>query len=46
MNGEDGAKSISDVLWERGVKKFEFILDEGLTVTNKIIPGMEEQVAL
>ena len=44
--GVDGALAISDLLWERGVRKFEFIVDEGLTVTNKIVLGMREQTAL
>ncbi|XP_052780616.1 N-fatty-acyl-amino acid synthase/hydrolase PM20D1.2-like [Mya arenaria] len=46
VTGLDGAKAISDMLWERGVRKFEFIVDEGLTVTNGIIPGMTSQTAL
>jgi len=46
VGGYDGAKSISDVLWKRGVKQFEFILDEGLTVTNQIVPGLDRQAAL
>lgn len=46
VSGFDGAKSISDLLWERGVRKFEYILDEGLTLLNGIIPGMKDQVAM
>ncbi|XP_052781175.1 N-fatty-acyl-amino acid synthase/hydrolase PM20D1.2-like isoform X2 [Mya arenaria] len=46
VTGLDGAKAISEVLWKRGVRKFEFIVDEGLTVTNQIIPGMTSQTAL
>ncbi|XP_052284968.1 N-fatty-acyl-amino acid synthase/hydrolase PM20D1.2-like isoform X2 [Dreissena polymorpha] len=46
VSGLDGAKAISDALWERGVHKLEFLLDEGLTVTNQIIQGLKEQTAL
>ena len=46
VGGGDGAQAISDILWECGVKKFEFIVDEGLTLLNDIIPGMKDQVAL
>ena len=46
VTGLDGALAISDLLWERGVGKLEFIVDEGLTVTNKLIPGIDDQVAL
>ena len=46
VSGVDGAKAISDLLWDRGVKELEFIVDEGLTVTNKIILGLDDQAAL
>ncbi|XP_045166621.2 N-fatty-acyl-amino acid synthase/hydrolase PM20D1.2-like [Mercenaria mercenaria] len=46
VGGLDGAKSISDLLWGRGVRRFEFIVDEGLTLLNKILPGMVDQVAI
>ncbi|KAL4226044.1 hypothetical protein ACF0H5_014032 [Mactra antiquata] len=46
VSGLDGAQAISDLLWNRGVRKFEFILDEGLTLTNGIVLGLKEQVGL
>ena len=44
--GVDGALAISDLLWGRGVRKFEFIVDEGLVVSNKIVLGVDQQTAL
>ena len=46
VGGDDGAKAMSDLLWERGVRDVEFILDEGLILANDIVPGMKDQVAL
>lgn len=46
MAGNYGARSISQVLQSRGLKELEFILDEGLTVTNGFLPGITKPVAL
>ena len=45
VEGFDGAKEIAAVLETRGVKA-EFLIDEGLTVTNGLVPGMKNLVAL
>jgi len=46
VTGFDGAGAISQLLWERGVRQLAFIVDEGLTVTNGIVPGMAAQTAM
>ncbi|XP_069142745.1 N-fatty-acyl-amino acid synthase/hydrolase PM20D1.2-like isoform X1 [Argopecten irradians] len=46
VTGLDGAKSISNLLWSRGIRKLEFLVDEGLTIVNNVIPGIEKPVAL
>ncbi|KAL5014571.1 hypothetical protein ScPMuIL_008841 [Solemya velum] len=44
--GEDGASAISQLLTSRGVTYLEFLIDEGLTIINGIIPGINKPVAL
>ena len=46
VGGPDGAMALSNLLWERGVRRLEFIVDEGLTVSNKLVLGIDQQVAL
>lgn len=43
--GNEGAFAIGQLLQERGVQ-LEYILDEGLTIINGIIPGVEKPAAL
>ena len=45
MEGEDGAGQIAAELEKRGVQA-EFLIDEGLTVTDGLVPGMKNLVAL
>ena len=43
--GGDGAKAIAEHFAEQNIQ-FEFILDEGGVVTNGIVPGAEQPIAL
>ncbi|CAH1783895.1 unnamed protein product [Owenia fusiformis] len=45
VNGIEGAQSIGHILESRGLQ-FEYIVDEGLTVVDGVINGMEGPVAL
>lgn len=45
LYGKQGAVQIAKVLKDRGVNA-DFILDEGLVVTNGMVPGVEKAVAL
>jgi carboxypeptidase PM20D1 len=45
IGGENGAKKISKLLEKNNIEA-EFILDEGLSVTDKIIPKLEKKAAL
>ena len=45
VGGLEGAHNIGKVMAERHIK-LEFILDEGLPVTDGIIPGVEVPVAM
>ena len=45
IGGEQGARAIADVLKSRGVQ-LDFVLDEGLLVTEGILPGIDAPVAL
>ena len=44
VGGEKGAVVIADYLVENGVKA-AFVLDEGYAITQKLIPGVEQDVA-
>ena len=46
VTGLDGAGKLAETLRSRGVKKLEFVSDEGLTVLNDIVPGIRKPVAL
>jgi carboxypeptidase PM20D1 len=43
--GKNGASAIASYLKQKNLS-FEYILDEGLMVTDKIVPGIDEPVAL
>lgn len=45
LTGEQGAVQLKNTLLERGIKA-AFILDEGLVVTNGMVPGVQKPVAL
>ncbi|CAG2208599.1 PM20D1 [Mytilus edulis] len=46
VTGVDGARAVGQELQARGLKKLEFLLDEGLAVLNGFIPGIQKTVAL
>ncbi len=45
VNGLRGAKKIAGLLAARGVK-FDYILDEGLLITEGVLPGLKQPAAL
>lgn len=45
LGGERGAKAIAGLLQARGVK-LEFVLDEGLLITEGVLKGLDKPVAL
>lgn len=45
IGGKEGAATIARSLTERGVRA-EFVLDEGLNLTQGLIPGIEQEVGL
>ena len=46
VGGPRGARAIADLLEQRGAEPYAFVLDEGGTMTEGLIPGVEELVAL
>jgi carboxypeptidase PM20D1 len=46
IGGFEGAAKIAELLRGEGVDAFDFVLDEGLMATDKIIPGVSKPVAL
>lgn len=46
VGGFDGARRISEVLAERGVDDFAFVLDEGGFITQGMMPGVRQPIAL
>jgi hypothetical protein len=46
IGGYEGAAKIAELLRSEGVDAFDFVLDEGLMATDKIIPGVSKPVAL
>ncbi|GAB3104312.1 M20/M25/M40 family metallo-hydrolase [Aestuariicella hydrocarbonica] len=46
VGGPEGAKHIADVLEQRGIKKFAFVIDESAPVTPGIFPGIPDNTAL
>ncbi len=45
LGGNMGAKAIAAILRERNIQA-EFILDEGLVITDGIVPGLKAPAAL
>ncbi len=46
VGGPEGAKHIADVLEQRGIKRFAFVLDESAPLTPGIFPGIPDNTAL
>lgn len=46
VGGAEGAKKVADVLEERGIKRFAYVMDESAPLTPGIFPGIEENTAL
>ncbi|KAH9425257.1 hypothetical protein DERP_013449 [Dermatophagoides pteronyssinus] len=44
--GKDGAQEIAKTLHRKGIKEFEFLLDEGMFVFSDGFPGIKQPVAL
>jgi len=45
VGGQQGAKAVADLLKSRGVQ-LEFVLDEGLLITEGVLKGLDKPVAL
>ena len=46
VGGGEGAKKVADVLEERGIKRFAYVMDESAPLTPGIFPGIQENTAL
>ncbi len=46
VGGPEGAKHIADVLEQRGIKRFAYVMDESAPLTPGIFPGIEGNTAL
>uniref|UniRef100_K1S2C3 Putative carboxypeptidase PM20D1 n=1 Tax=Magallana gigas TaxID=29159 RepID=K1S2C3_MAGGI len=46
VTGLDGAAKISELLYSRGVRDLEFLIDEGTTIVNKLFPGVNIPIAV
>lgn len=46
VGGAEGAKKVADVLEERGIKRFAYVMDESAPVTPGIFPGIKDNTAL
>lgn len=46
VTGLDGAAKISEMLYSRGVRDLEFLIDEGTTIVNKLFPGVNIPIAV
>lgn len=44
--GVDGAQEIAKTLVKKGIKEFEFLLDEGMVIMQKVFPGVTDDVAV
>ena len=44
--GKDGAQEIAKTLHRKGIKEFEFLLDEGMFVFSDGFPGIKQPAAL
>jgi hypothetical protein len=46
IGGGEGAAKMAEELRQMGVSALDFVLDEGLMATDKILPGVSKPVAL
>ncbi|BDD01873.1 M20 family peptidase [Persicobacter psychrovividus] len=46
VGGNEGAKHIADVLEQRGIKRFAYVMDESAPLTPGIFPGIKDNTAL
>lgn len=46
VGGAEGAKKVADILEERGIKRFAYVMDESAPITPGIFPGINENTAL
>ncbi len=46
VGGPEGAKHIADVLEQRGIEKFAYVMDESAPLTPGIFPGIKQNTAL
>ena len=46
VGGAEGAKVIADVLEDRGIKRFAYVMDESAPLTPGIFPGIKDNTAL
>ncbi|WP_282122875.1 M20 family peptidase [Algibacter mikhailovii] len=46
VGGSEGAKKIADVLEQRGIERFAYVMDESAPLTPGIFPGIKENTAL
>ena len=46
VGGAEGAKKIADVLEERGIERFAYVMDESAPLTPGIFPGIKDNTAL
>ena len=46
VSGKRGAQEIAQLLVSRGIKKLDFVLDEGFPVSDELIPGTSRPVAM
>lgn len=46
VGGPEGAKYIADVLEQRGIERFAFVLDESAPLTPGVFPGIPDNTAL
>lgn len=46
VGGHEGARKVADVLEERGIKRFAYVMDESAPITPGIFPGIKDNTAL
>ena len=44
--GVDGAQEIAKMFASKGIKEFEYLLDEGMVIFNNSFPGIDKSVAI
>ena len=46
VGGNEGARKVADILEERGIKRFAYVMDESAPITPGIFPGIKDNTAL